>query len=195
MTTCFLLFLSSLCLCSFLHSTPYSPFPTTILLPLPFAALLFLLFSRLLYLLISLFARCTDGHFGKIESIWWYSYPTDTIHMSHFVSLCSSLSLSVHAGISIYQIVPEDLSEGSFWVQSKEDRFENDELFAKLTLTFSSQTKSEFVECVCFTNAYHVVFYILMSNVFLYFSSFWHPYFFSLTSCLFQLSWSASISH
>lgn len=41
------------------------------------------------------------------------------------------------------QIAPEDLSEGSFWVKAKEDRFENKELFAKLTLTFSTQTKSE----------------------------------------------------
>nr|XP_006632081.1 PREDICTED: protein diaphanous homolog 1 isoform X1 [Lepisosteus oculatus] len=36
----------------------------------------------------------------------------------------------------------EDLSESSFWTKVKEDRFENNELFAKLTLAFSSQTKS-----------------------------------------------------
>uniref|UniRef100_A0A8C1GEA0 Diaphanous related formin 1 n=1 Tax=Cyprinus carpio TaxID=7962 RepID=A0A8C1GEA0_CYPCA len=41
------------------------------------------------------------------------------------------------------KIAPEDLSEGSFWVKAKEDRFENKELFAKLTLTFSTQTKSK----------------------------------------------------
>ncbi|XP_055368335.1 protein diaphanous homolog 1 isoform X2 [Betta splendens] len=41
------------------------------------------------------------------------------------------------------KIGPQDLSENSFWVQSKEDQFENDELFAKLTLTFSSQTKTK----------------------------------------------------
>ncbi|XP_042593653.1 LOW QUALITY PROTEIN: protein diaphanous homolog 1-like [Cyprinus carpio] len=40
------------------------------------------------------------------------------------------------------KIAPEDLSEGSFWVKAKEDRFENKELFAKLTLTFSTQTKT-----------------------------------------------------
>ncbi|XP_026213578.1 protein diaphanous homolog 1 isoform X2 [Anabas testudineus] len=40
------------------------------------------------------------------------------------------------------KIGPEDLSESSFWVHSQEDQFENDELFAKLTLTFSSQTKT-----------------------------------------------------
>ncbi|XP_067313015.1 LOW QUALITY PROTEIN: protein diaphanous homolog 1 [Pseudorasbora parva] len=39
------------------------------------------------------------------------------------------------------KIAPEDLSENSFWVKAKEDRFENKELFAKLTLTFSTQTK------------------------------------------------------
>uniref|UniRef100_A0A8C6V356 Diaphanous related formin 1 n=1 Tax=Neogobius melanostomus TaxID=47308 RepID=A0A8C6V356_9GOBI len=36
----------------------------------------------------------------------------------------------------------KDLSENSFWTKAKEDKFENNELFAKLTLTFSSQTKS-----------------------------------------------------
>ncbi|XP_011608876.2 protein diaphanous homolog 1 isoform X2 [Takifugu rubripes] len=36
----------------------------------------------------------------------------------------------------------EDLSEDSFWTHSKEDKFENNELFAKLTLAFSSQTKT-----------------------------------------------------
>ncbi|XP_016131923.1 protein diaphanous homolog 1-like [Sinocyclocheilus grahami] len=40
------------------------------------------------------------------------------------------------------KIAPEELSEGSFWVKAKEERFENKELFAKLTLTFSSQTKT-----------------------------------------------------
>ncbi|XP_041710044.1 protein diaphanous homolog 1 isoform X2 [Coregonus clupeaformis] len=36
----------------------------------------------------------------------------------------------------------EDLSECSFWTKAKEDRYENNELFAKLTLAFSSQTKT-----------------------------------------------------
>nr|XP_046263030.1 protein diaphanous homolog 1-like isoform X2 [Scatophagus argus] len=39
------------------------------------------------------------------------------------------------------KIGPEDLSENSFWTQAKEEQFESNELFAKLTLTFSSQTK------------------------------------------------------
>uniref|UniRef100_A0A8C7L1Y7 Diaphanous related formin 1 n=1 Tax=Oncorhynchus kisutch TaxID=8019 RepID=A0A8C7L1Y7_ONCKI len=39
------------------------------------------------------------------------------------------------------QIGYEDLSENSFWTKTKEDRYENNELFAKLTLAFSSQTK------------------------------------------------------
>uniref|UniRef100_A0A667Y729 Diaphanous related formin 1 n=1 Tax=Myripristis murdjan TaxID=586833 RepID=A0A667Y729_9TELE len=41
------------------------------------------------------------------------------------------------------RIGAEDLSENSFWTTAKEDRFENNELFAKLTLAFSSQPKSE----------------------------------------------------
>uniref|UniRef100_A0A8C6KAD5 Diaphanous related formin 1 n=1 Tax=Nothobranchius furzeri TaxID=105023 RepID=A0A8C6KAD5_NOTFU len=37
----------------------------------------------------------------------------------------------------------EDLNENSFWIKAKEEQYQSNELFAKLTLTFSSQTKSE----------------------------------------------------
>ncbi|XP_037658166.1 protein diaphanous homolog 1 isoform X3 [Choloepus didactylus] len=40
------------------------------------------------------------------------------------------------------KFVAEDLSQDCFWTKVKEDRFENNDLFAKLTLTFSSQTKT-----------------------------------------------------
>uniref|UniRef100_A0A8D3CGF6 GBD/FH3 domain-containing protein n=1 Tax=Scophthalmus maximus TaxID=52904 RepID=A0A8D3CGF6_SCOMX len=40
------------------------------------------------------------------------------------------------------KIGPEDLKESSFWTKAKEDTFENNELFAKITLSFS-QTKSD----------------------------------------------------
>ncbi len=50
--------------------------------------------------------------------------------------------------ISLCQLGPEDLSENSFWTKAKEEKFENNELFAKLTLTFSAQTKSECVASV-----------------------------------------------
>ncbi|TNN46302.1 Protein diaphanous 1 [Liparis tanakae] len=40
------------------------------------------------------------------------------------------------------KIGSEDLSEKSFWTKAKEGKFENNELFAKLTLAFSSQTKT-----------------------------------------------------
>ncbi|KAM7389753.1 hypothetical protein PAMP_023711 [Pampus punctatissimus] len=40
------------------------------------------------------------------------------------------------------KIGAEDLSENSFWTKAKEETFENNELFAKLTLSFSSQTKT-----------------------------------------------------
>ncbi|XP_021520638.2 protein diaphanous homolog 1 isoform X2 [Aotus nancymaae] len=43
------------------------------------------------------------------------------------------------------KFVAEDLSQDCFWTKVKEDRFENNELFAKLTLTFSAQTKSEYL--------------------------------------------------
>ncbi|XP_019119455.2 protein diaphanous homolog 1 isoform X1 [Larimichthys crocea] len=39
------------------------------------------------------------------------------------------------------KIAAEDLSENSFWTKAKEEKFENNELFAKLTLAFSSQSK------------------------------------------------------
>uniref|UniRef100_F1RMT5 Diaphanous related formin 1 n=1 Tax=Sus scrofa TaxID=9823 RepID=F1RMT5_PIG len=41
------------------------------------------------------------------------------------------------------KFVAEDLSQDCFWTKVKEDRFENNDLFAKLTLTFSAQTKSD----------------------------------------------------
>ncbi|XP_021176823.2 protein diaphanous homolog 1 isoform X2 [Fundulus heteroclitus] len=44
------------------------------------------------------------------------------------------------------KIGPEDLSENSFWTKAKEEQFQSNELFAKLTLTFSSQTKSNKVK-------------------------------------------------
>ncbi|XP_054454189.1 protein diaphanous homolog 1-like [Anoplopoma fimbria] len=40
------------------------------------------------------------------------------------------------------KIGPEELCEKSFWTLAKEEKFENNELFAKLTLAFSSQTKT-----------------------------------------------------
>ncbi|XP_036605327.1 protein diaphanous homolog 1 isoform X2 [Trichosurus vulpecula] len=40
------------------------------------------------------------------------------------------------------KFVAEDLSQDCFWTKVKEDRYENNELFAKLTLTFSAQTKT-----------------------------------------------------
>ncbi|CAL8304701.1 unnamed protein product, partial [Arctogadus glacialis] len=41
------------------------------------------------------------------------------------------------------KIGPEDLNENSFWTKAKEGRYENNELFAKLTLAFSSATKKD----------------------------------------------------
>ncbi|NWI13922.1 DIAP1 protein, partial [Crypturellus soui] len=41
------------------------------------------------------------------------------------------------------KIVAEDLSQDCFWTKAKEDRFESEDLFAKLMLTFSAQTKSK----------------------------------------------------
>ncbi|KAG8439022.1 hypothetical protein GDO86_005280 [Hymenochirus boettgeri] len=41
------------------------------------------------------------------------------------------------------KITHSDLSEKCFWTKAKEERFEKEELFAKITLTFSSQTKTK----------------------------------------------------
>nr|KAF6479689.1 diaphanous related formin 1 [Molossus molossus] len=41
------------------------------------------------------------------------------------------------------KFVAEDLSQDCFWTKVKEDRFENNELFAKLTHAFSAQTKTK----------------------------------------------------
>uniref|UniRef100_A0AAZ3PXK2 Diaphanous related formin 1 n=1 Tax=Oncorhynchus tshawytscha TaxID=74940 RepID=A0AAZ3PXK2_ONCTS len=53
----------------------------------------------------------------------------------------SPSSLSAPWSSCSFSIGYEDLSENSFWTKTKEDRYENNELFAKLTLAFSSQTK------------------------------------------------------
>ncbi|OWK12442.1 hypothetical protein Celaphus_00003690 [Cervus elaphus hippelaphus] len=56
----------------------------------------------------------------------------------------TELSLVITLNTYLYlQFVAEDLSQDCFWTKVKEDRFENSELFAKLTSTFSAQTKSE----------------------------------------------------
>ncbi|XP_076015765.1 protein diaphanous homolog 1 isoform X2 [Genypterus blacodes] len=89
------------------------------------------------------------------------------------------------------KIGAEDLSEKSFWTMSKEERFENNELFAKLTLTFSSQTKSECVTCVFLVLTMVFWYFTVMSNVF------FPPRLslsLSVSLCLFQSSCSASIS-
>uniref|UniRef100_A0A8C9XF54 Diaphanous related formin 1 n=1 Tax=Sander lucioperca TaxID=283035 RepID=A0A8C9XF54_SANLU len=62
---------------------------------------------------------------------------TSTIWHGGLGSCCTTLT-ALWAPIG-----PEDLSEKSFWTKAKEGKFENNELFAKLTLAFSSQTKSE----------------------------------------------------
>ncbi|NWY03496.1 DIAP1 protein, partial [Nothoprocta ornata] len=41
------------------------------------------------------------------------------------------------------KIVAEDLSQDCFWTKAKEERFESEDLFARLMLTFSAQTKCE----------------------------------------------------
>uniref|UniRef100_A0AAZ3S135 Diaphanous related formin 1 n=1 Tax=Oncorhynchus tshawytscha TaxID=74940 RepID=A0AAZ3S135_ONCTS len=59
----------------------------------------------------------------------------------HFF-LSTTLFLSLFSP-PVVQIGYEDLSEKSFWTKANEDRYENNELFAKLTLAFSSQTKTK----------------------------------------------------
>lgn len=67
------------------------------------------------------------------------------LHLNQFSRMGSTeLSLVITLNTYLYlQFVAEDLSQDCFWTKVKEDRFENSELFAKLTSTFSAQTKSE----------------------------------------------------
>lgn len=65
---------------------------------------------------------------------------------------------TVRSVCSFTQFGAEDLSEDSFWIQSKEDEFETSELFAKLTLAFSSQTASKCVNFLLFPCCFcHIV--------------------------------------
>uniref|UniRef100_A0A8C0LAB2 Protein diaphanous homolog 1 n=1 Tax=Canis lupus dingo TaxID=286419 RepID=A0A8C0LAB2_CANLU len=59
------------------------------------------------------------------------------------VSQLTGEVMSEQARQSDLHFVAEDLSQDCFWTKVKEDRFENNELFAKLTLTFSAQTKTK----------------------------------------------------
>ncbi|XP_059589323.1 protein diaphanous homolog 1 isoform X2 [Alligator mississippiensis] len=46
------------------------------------------------------------------------------------------------------KIIVEDLSQDCFWTKAKEERFENENLFARLTVMFSAQTKREcYTQC------------------------------------------------
>uniref|UniRef100_A0A3P9IHJ4 Diaphanous related formin 1 n=1 Tax=Oryzias latipes TaxID=8090 RepID=A0A3P9IHJ4_ORYLA len=56
-----------------------------------------------------------------------------------------------HSGDGALDVfLKDDLFCKLFWIKAQEDQFENNELFAKLTVTFSSQTKSKCVFCVFF---------------------------------------------
>ncbi|KAK6298620.1 hypothetical protein J4Q44_G00316750 [Coregonus suidteri] len=39
------------------------------------------------------------------------------------------------------KIVPQEMAENCFWIKVKEEKFENQDLFAQLSLSFSSRTK------------------------------------------------------
>ena len=41
------------------------------------------------------------------------------------------------------QIVPQEMAENCFWIKVKEEKFENPDLFAQLSLCFSSQSKGK----------------------------------------------------
>lgn len=41
------------------------------------------------------------------------------------------------------QIVPQEMAENCFWIKVKEERFENPDLFAQLSLTFSSKSRGK----------------------------------------------------
>ncbi|XP_078087665.1 protein diaphanous homolog 1 [Mustelus asterias] len=47
------------------------------------------------------------------------------------------------------KLAPKDMNEKCFWVKVKEDKYESKELFAKLTVAFSAQTKCEYLAPCC----------------------------------------------
>lgn len=72
----------------------------------------------------------------------WKKSPIRQLQEIIFLLSCWKWTLAL-LSLPTIQINPEDLSENSFWTKAQEEKFEHNELFAKLTLTFSSQTKSE----------------------------------------------------
>lgn len=47
------------------------------------------------------------------------------------------------------QIVPQEMAENCFWIKVKEEKFENPDLFAQLSLCFSSQGKGKEASSLC----------------------------------------------
>lgn len=41
------------------------------------------------------------------------------------------------------QIVPQEMPENCFWIKVKEEKFENPDLFAQLSLSFSAHSKGK----------------------------------------------------
>lgn len=41
------------------------------------------------------------------------------------------------------QIEPQEMAENCFWIKVKEEKFENSDLFAELSLTFSSKSRGK----------------------------------------------------
>lgn len=102
--------------------------------------------------------RCANLNLCVISTKILRNVYTFWIHVLHIVSIVAICPSVYDVFPPSVKLGPEDLSEDSFWTQSKEEKFENNELFAKLTLAFSSQTKCKcvgyFLSFNCF---YHVM--------------------------------------
>lgn len=178
----------SLCLPSSLHSCPLL-LQTNRCLP-SFTALLFLLFSKLLYLFISLFARCTDDHFWKMESIWclWLANRSNTslsVSFSLFSLYISGVALSDRTWRPLWEQFLDQGERGPIWKQWA---------LCQTHLDFLLPDK-EWVCLICFVFT-TVVIMLFPSNK----QCFSLPCSFPLsplcpTPYLFQSSCSASISH
>lgn len=54
-----------------------------------------------------------------------------------------SFAVEFQCSFLVFQIVPQEMAENCFWIKVKEEKFENLDLFAQLSLTFSSKSRGK----------------------------------------------------
>lgn len=73
---------------------------------------------------------CTSNSALQVYYVFYYELG------KHILGLCSSANVC-------FQIRPQEMSEGCFWVQANEDQYAKPELLTRVALTFCTQRTGE----------------------------------------------------